>query len=106
MSSDIIRAESSSALTSQVLGTFANGRIEEFLVSKTLEPQEMADPRYVPFIARKLRQLHAVPTDGEPTLWPTISEWFEMAKLLEFDDPAKQAEFSKIDLEAMSLEVR
>ena len=32
----------------QVMGTFANGRIEEFLVCKTLEPEEMADPLYVP----------------------------------------------------------
>lgn len=56
----------------QVLAMFANGRIEEFLIAKTLTPPEMGDPHFVPRIAATLRRLHGVPTDGVPTLWPTI----------------------------------
>jgi len=92
-------------LLDQVLGTFANGRIEEFLEAKTLEPIDMGDPLYVPHIAKKLRQLHAVPTEGEPTLWRTILEWFDMASSLTFIDREKHDQFSKIDLDAMKQEV-
>ena len=33
-------------------------------MAKTLEPQDMADPRYVPHIAQKLQRLHSLPTSG------------------------------------------
>jgi hypothetical protein len=87
---------------------FANGRMEEFLTAKTLQPEEMGDPRFVPHIARLMRRLHdTVPTDGTPTLWPTIWRWFELARQLSFeDDTSKQAKFDQIDFEAMRLEVR
>ena len=88
-----------------MLGTFENGRIEEFLVAKTLEPMDMADPLYVPHIAKKLRQFHNVQTEGEPTLWPTIHKWFEIVLSLSFVDPEKQLEFSKVNLDAMKHEV-
>ncbi|GFR49956.1 hypothetical protein Agub_g12064 [Astrephomene gubernaculifera] len=41
-----------------VVGLFGNGRIEQFLIAKTLTPDEMADPRFVPHIARRLRAFH------------------------------------------------
>lgn len=79
---------------------FDNGRVEAFLHCKTLTPEEMAAPRYVPAIAAKLRQLHA--TDMGPgwprsdTLWPTICGWLDLAAALVFDDPAKASKFAQV----------
>ena len=42
---------------------------------------------------------------GDPTLWPTIYGWLEMAAQLSFEDASKQAQFSKIDFDAMRIEV-
>lgn len=90
----------------QVVGMFGNGRIEEFLIAKTLTPEELGQPLYVTHIARTLRRLHEVPTDSVPTLWQTIYRWLEMVRQLTFDDPAKQAAFLRVDFEAMKREVR
>ena len=84
---------------------FANGRIEEFLIAKTLTPPEMSDPGFVARIAATLRRLHQVPTDGKPTLWPTILRWLDMARELLFDDPHKREQFAKVDFAAMRQEV-
>eukprot|EP00955_Chlamydomonas_euryale_P089936 364500-Chlamydomonas_euryale.AAC.41 len=89
----------------QVVGEFANGRIEAFLTAKTLKPEEMSHPKFVPRIAALLRKLHSVPTDGKPVLWPTIMEWFEMAKALEFEDLSKQAKFAGIDFASQEREI-
>ncbi|GAX75561.1 hypothetical protein CEUSTIGMA_g3004.t1 [Chlamydomonas eustigma] len=89
----------------QVLGTFGNGRIEKFLKSKTLEPEEMGHVLYVPCIAHKLRKFHNIPTAGKPTLWATIFGWLDMASKLVFEDERKQAKFSNIDLIAMRHEI-
>lgn len=88
----------------QVLGVFANGRIEAFLTAKTLTPAEMSSPAFVPCIATQLRRLHAVPTDGVPTLWQTIDRWLSMARSLSFEDAAKQAKFDTIDFAAQQTE--
>lgn len=85
----------------KVLGMFSNGRIEEFLTARTLTPQDMGHPDYVPRIAATLQRLHTVPTDGRPTLWPTIFRWYDMAKQLRFDDADKQGKYAKIQLSAM-----
>uniref|UniRef100_A0A7R9YXN4 ethanolamine kinase n=1 Tax=Chlamydomonas euryale TaxID=1486919 RepID=A0A7R9YXN4_9CHLO len=89
----------------EVVGEFANGRIEAFLTAKTLKPEEMSHPKFVPRIAALLRKLHSVPTDGKPVLWPTIMEWFEMAKALEFEDLSKQAKFAGIDFASQEREI-
>lgn len=39
----------------QVLAVFSNGRIEDFMTAKTLSPEDMRHPTFVPRIARKLR---------------------------------------------------
>ena len=41
---------------------FENGRIEAFMTATTLTPKDMADPHYVPRIARKLRCDLTLPT--------------------------------------------
>ena len=62
----------------QVLGTFANGRVEAYLEGmRHLEPEEMAAPAMAPRIARRLAQFHAVDLQ-EPraaALFETICNW-------------------------------
>ena len=64
--------------SSQVLGTFSNGRVEAYMSGlRHLEPPEMAAPERVPAIARRLAQFHAVelPEERKPNLFATISKW-------------------------------
>lgn len=49
----------------QVLCAFTNGRIEEFLTVKTLAPEEMGHPDFVPRIAAMLSKFHQVRAPGE-----------------------------------------
>lgn len=55
----------------QVVGLFGNGRIEAFLPCKTLTPEEMAHPGFVPHIAARLRAFHDLP--GMDSAFPTAS---------------------------------
>ncbi|GAA6009950.1 hypothetical protein JCM11491_000877 [Sporobolomyces phaffii] len=44
----------------RVLGTFANGRVEEYFHSRALVKEEMRDPRVSRWIGRRMRELHSV----------------------------------------------
>lgn len=94
--------------TLQVVGLFGNGRIEEFLECKTLTPEEMADPAFVPRIATRLREFHGLQLDlpREPTLWATINGWLAQARQLSFPNPEKQRQYGAIDFAAMDAQVR
>ena len=48
------------ALRLQLLATFGNGRIEQFLHARNLTPEEMASPRYAAAIAATLARFHAI----------------------------------------------
>lgn len=43
-----------------ILGTFHNGRVEEYFESRPLSKDEMRDPRISRWIARRMRELHSV----------------------------------------------
>lgn len=43
-----------------VLGTFSNGRVEEYFHSRALDKEEMRDPRVSRWIGRRMRELHSV----------------------------------------------
>lgn len=43
-----------------VLGTFFNGRVEEYFESRALHKEELRDPRISRWIARRMRELHSV----------------------------------------------
>lgn len=47
----------------RVLGTFANGRVEEYFHSRALHKEEMRDPRISRWIGRRMRELHRVELD-------------------------------------------
>ena len=104
-----LRRLNASGFGAKVLASFANGRIEEFLEAKTLLPTEMCSPDYIPLIARTIRRFHSIKSDGEeksrPILWETISSWFNMARSLSFDDPAKQEAYSRLDFQSMGREI-
>lgn len=65
-------------LCKQVLGSFTNGRVEQFIPYKPLEPQEMAEPDRAAAIARRLAQLHACRVPGEPhgEIFPKMLSWW------------------------------
>jgi len=93
----------------QVLSVFCNGRVEEFLYCKTLQPEEMCSLVYVPRIAQMLAKFHAVsaPLPREPNLWQTIWSWFALAQQLDFSvDPGKAAAYADLDFAAMESEIK
>ena len=49
------------AIGPRVLGTFGNGRIEEYFHSRALVKEEMRDERVSRWIGRRMRELHQVP---------------------------------------------
>ncbi|GAA5979386.1 hypothetical protein JCM10908_002904 [Rhodotorula pacifica] len=59
-----------------VLGTFANGRVEEYFHSRALVKEEMRDPRVSRWIGRRMRELHSV--DLQQIIPPPTEE--EMAR--------------------------
>lgn len=48
------------AIGPKVLGTFSNGRVEEYFHSRALKKEEMRDPRISRWIGRRMRELHRV----------------------------------------------
>ncbi|KAI9284543.1 kinase-like domain-containing protein [Umbelopsis sp. AD052] len=71
----------------QLLGTFANGRLEQFLDSATLTHPEISDPVISETIANRLGELHSIvdsfpPTKSEresPEIWYNVDKWYPMA---------------------------
>ncbi|KAG2487423.1 hypothetical protein HYH03_013990 [Edaphochlamys debaryana] len=59
-----------------VVGLFENGRVEAFLDCITLNPEQMADPRFVPHIASRLRSFHELPM-AEPPGLPSAADAFD-----------------------------
>ncbi|SCZ92447.1 BZ3500_MvSof-1268-A1-R1_Chr5-2g07865 [Microbotryum saponariae] len=47
----------------RVLGTFSNGRVEEYFHSRALHKEEMRDERISRWIGRRMRELHSVRLD-------------------------------------------
>ncbi|KAI7845556.1 hypothetical protein COHA_000847 [Chlorella ohadii] len=85
----------------QLLATFANGRIEEFLPMRSLQ--------FVPAIAATLRRFHGIPAPGKQhvrTPFGRIYEWLDMAEHFTFSDEEKQKKFATFDFAAMRAEVQ
>lgn len=51
------------AIGPRVLGTFSNGRVEEYFHSRALHKEEMRDARISRWIGRRMRELHRVPLE-------------------------------------------
>lgn len=68
----------------KLLGTFGNGRFEEYLPSTTLTKSDIRQPTVSIEIASRLHQLHSIvetfpPSDTEPLeVWSNIDKWYKM----------------------------
>jgi choline kinase len=69
-----------------LLGTFSNGRFEQWLDSHTLSRLELRDPNLSCSIARRMRELHdgvrltVAERNSSPTVWISIDKWLPRAR--------------------------
>lgn len=67
----------------RLLGTFVNGRFEEFFHARTLTPRDLRNPATSKQIAKRMRELHdgiellKEERDGGPTVWKNWDNWVE-----------------------------
>jgi choline kinase len=65
----------------RLLGTFTNGRFEEFFHARALTPKELRDPSVSKQIAKRMRELHEGidllqhERDDGPFVWLNIDKW-------------------------------
>ncbi|KAK3241540.1 hypothetical protein CYMTET_48703 [Cymbomonas tetramitiformis] len=96
----------------QVVATFTNGRIEEFIGAekgiKTLTSEDFAAERISGLIARRLRALHAVKVEGisqDDNLWTILQDYFHRVCRLTFSDASKQEQFDKMQISSLECEL-
>lgn len=69
-----------------MLGTFENGRFEEFFHARTLKPQDLRDPATSRQIAKRMRELHEgielleEERDAGPFVWRNWDSWVARAE--------------------------
>lgn len=69
----------------RLLGTFANGRFEEFFQAQTLTAREIRLPEISKQIAKRMRELHdgiellSEERDAGPAVWANWDKWIERA---------------------------
>ena len=67
----------------RLLGTFRNGRFEEYFVSTTLTPSDLRDPETSKQIAKRMRELHdgiellEQERDEGPAVWRNWDKWVD-----------------------------
>ncbi|OBT93891.1 hypothetical protein VE01_08193 [Pseudogymnoascus verrucosus] len=67
----------------RLLGTFRNGRFEEYFMSTTLTPKDLRDPETSKQIAKRMRELHdgiellETERDEGPFVWRNWDKWVE-----------------------------
>mmetsp|Transcript_131879 Transcript_131879/g.299823 ORF Transcript_131879/g.299823 Transcript_131879/m.299823 type:complete len:407 (-) Transcript_131879:133-1353(-) len=99
-------------LAPKLLGTFANGRVEEFYEGmRSLDPEEMLSDTNVPRIARQLAAMHAfVPRrlkrGMEILLWEQLDGWLKTARGVSFQDPAQAKRLQELDLDLIEQELQ
>lgn len=70
----------------RLLGTFANGRFEQFLNAKSLLKEELMDPEVSRQIAKRMAELHtnialtAEQRAAGPVVWSILDKWMVSAK--------------------------
>src|SRR5271154_446976 len=69
-----------------LLGTFTNGRFEQWLDSQTLKRLELRDPNLSCSIARRMRELHDgvkltyTERHSPPSVWTSLDKWLPRAR--------------------------
>jgi choline/ethanolamine kinase len=102
----------------QLLGTFGNGRLEQFLESETLTQPEIRDPAISEVIAGRIGELHSIidtfpPTNTErenPEIWYNVEKWYPMAvrALAEIykRNPESREDLRKFDMNRLEIEIK
>lgn len=77
----------------RLLGTFENGRFEQFFNAITLTPSDLREPQTSKQIAKRMRELHdgiellEEEKDGGPAVWKNWDHWLEnTARVITFLD--------------------
>jgi choline kinase len=79
----ILRRLARKRIGPRLLGTFTNGRFEEFLHARALNPQDLHDANISKQIAKRMRELHEgidlLPHEREddPFVWRNIDKWMQ-----------------------------
>lgn len=79
----ILRRLARQKIGPRLLGTFTNGRFEEFLHAKTLTPADLRQPQTFCQIAKRMRELHdgvellEHERDGGATVWRNWDTWVD-----------------------------
>ncbi|XP_044464738.1 probable ethanolamine kinase [Mangifera indica] len=102
-----IKYLSAAGFGAKLLGIFGNGMIQSFIDARTLVPSDMIKPKLAAEIAKQLHRFHQVEIPGskEPQLWNDISDFFEKASSLQFDEIEKQRIYEAISFEEVQKEV-
>uniref|UniRef100_A0A2P2JCB6 Putative choline kinase 2 isoform X1 n=1 Tax=Rhizophora mucronata TaxID=61149 RepID=A0A2P2JCB6_RHIMU len=68
----------------RLIARFSNGRIEEFIHSRTLSASDLRDPHISPLIAAKLKEFHGLELPGSKKafLWDRLRNWLKTAKTI------------------------
>ncbi|CAK7336460.1 unnamed protein product [Dovyalis caffra] len=90
----------------RLLGRFSNGRIEEFIHSRTLSASDMRDPDTSALIATKMKEFHGLEMPGPKnvTLWDRLRNWLKTAKSLCTPEEVKAFRLDSIEEEISLLE--
>lgn len=92
----------------RLLGQFANGRVEEwFDGSRTLEPDDLADPALSTLCAQRLCDLHSQPVSGDrsPVLFTKLRLWLKIAQACQFSSPSKARKVQAMNLDRVAEEI-
>ena len=79
----ILRRLARKKIGPRLLGTFANGRFEEFFYAKTLTAEDIRNPDTSRQIAKRMRELHDgielldKERDAGPFVWQNWDKWFQ-----------------------------
>merc|ERR1719419_880805 len=89
-----------------ILCVFENGRVEQFIEAKTLEPSEMGLPEFQSGIAVEFSKMHRdlvlSTLDKKPQMRNFLVKFKDIIERIEFkNNPKKHAYFSKFDCKAI-----
>ena len=103
----ILRRLARKRIGPRMLGTFINGRFEEFFHARTLKPQDLRDAATSRQIAKRMRELHEgielleEERDAGPFVWRNWDSWLDRAeKIVTFIDNQIVSKQSVVDTDA------
>ena len=90
---------------------FEGGRVEEFLLARTLTTEEF--PQFIVTLGQKIANMHhcEMDLDRNPQIFENLFLWLDNARSISFRDPNKKAlhdtiDFSQLEIELTQLKTR